>query len=315
MGKRRIRNLFHHGIPKEAIVGCEPDAERASAVAAEYGISVTGDFQGALESFKPDAIIVSTPPDAHAPYMLEAARRKIHVFVEVTTVDTGYAELLPLLDGSFVAAPSCTFRYFPAVQRIKELIAAGAIGTPRVFQHYLGQYLPDWHPFEDYRNVYFSKKETGGAREMFPYELVWLTDVLGGGIADIDGIRGTISDLDITADDVYAATIRLTNNVVGTLLIDLLNRKARRTFMAVGSEGTLDWDWLAREICVTSPDGTVETFPFPQGETIGKYNTAEDAYQNEIGDFLLAIRGKKAYPYTFKEDAAYLRCIDRIRDL
>ena len=37
-----------------------------------------------------------------------------------------------------------------------------------------GHFLPNWHPWEDYRKFYASKKETGAAREVVPFELIWI---------------------------------------------------------------------------------------------------------------------------------------------
>ena len=42
-----------------------------------------------------------------------------------------------------------------------------------------GSILPDWHTYEDVSEYYVSKKETGGGREIVPFELTWITLVLG----------------------------------------------------------------------------------------------------------------------------------------
>jgi predicted dehydrogenase len=316
MGQRRIRNLVHNGITQGQIFGIEPNSERAEAVAKEYGIQTMPDFKTALSSVKPTAVIISTPPDKHAPFFLECAKQKINFFVEVPTTAEGYAELIPLLDNTFVAAPSCTFRYFPAVKRLKELLALGTIGKPLVFNHYLGQYLPDWHPFEDYRKVYFAQKETGGAREMFFYELVWLTYLFNSSIKEIAGQRGTISDLEISAEDIFAATLAFENKVVGTLTIDLLNRRAERTLKIVGTNGTIDWDWIPRTITTfTAADKKINAEELPEGKKVGQYNTAENSYEEEIADFLAAVRGQKAFPHTYPEDLKILNTITSVKEI
>ena len=35
----------------------------------------------------------------------------------------------------------------------------------------LGQYLPDWHPWESYKSFFVSNKKTNGCRELFAIEL------------------------------------------------------------------------------------------------------------------------------------------------
>lgn len=315
MGKRRIRNLLYHKIEKARIFGFDPAANRCDEVAKEYGIKVYDNFEKAIEVAKPDALIISTPPNQHHPYFLFAARHKKHFFVELTTREDGYAELFPLLDGTFVAAPSCTFRYFPAIKKIKKLLAAGVIGQPLSFNHYLGQYLPDWHPYEDYRLVYFAQKETGGCREMFPYELIWLTDVFQSMVEKTTGVHKKISALEMTADDIYCVIAEFKNGIVGNIMIDLLNRQAERFLKIIGTLGTLEWNWLKHKIKIyTAADKKEQSIDLPTGEKVGRYNTVENPYQEEMGDFLLAVEGKTSFPYTFNEDLNILHNLDFIKE-
>lgn len=315
MGKRRIRNLLFNNISKDNIFGFNPTVGRCREVEKEYGVKTFTVFEDA-EKISPDAYVISTPPLSHHEYFLRAAKKKKHFFVEVTTDNLGYAELKPLLDGSFVAAPSCTFRYFPAVKKIKELLSTGVIGKPLSFNHYLGQYLPDWHPYEDYRQVYFAQKETGGCKEMFPYELVWLTDIFNSKVKRVQGMRGKISDLEMTADDIYCALAQLENGVVGNMQIDILNRKACRTLKIIGTEGTLDWNWLGKKIEIYSTARqNSEIIDLAEGKKVGQYNTGEDAYEAEIADFLLAVAGEKDFPYTFAEDDKILQCLNDFTEI
>ncbi len=306
MGKRRIRNLFALRVSAAKIFGFDPDEKRRREAEDLFGIETEADFERGFASWKPDVFIISTPPDKHSKYFLFAAKRKIHFFVEVTTVDDGYYKLLPLLNPSFIAAPSATFRYAPGVLKLRAMIEKGIIGKPLSFQHYLGQYLPDWHPYEDYRSVYFSKKKTGGAREMFPYELQWLNFLAGSGIARASGIVAKVSGLAMDADDVYSAVVRYKNGIIGSVNIDLLNSTATRTLRIVGSEGTLEWDWLLRTITILKPKGKSRVVRMKAEKKLKHYNTTENIYIAETKAFLDAVSGKKAYPYSFAEDKAIL---------
>lgn len=310
MGKRRIRNLLFHGVKPEEIFGFDVLRERRHEAAEKYGIRTYDDFATVFAEVKPDAMIISTPPEAHNFYFLFAARNKINFFCEVTTTDQGYDELLTLLDGSFVAAPSATFRYLPVIKRIKGLVKSGEIGKVLAFTYHLGQYLPDWHPWEDFRQVYFSKKETGACREMLPYELIWLTDLLGSPVKKISGLTEKVSDLDMTADDVYAATLKLENGVIGTIMIDLLSRAPKRTLRLIGTHGMLDWEWKADLIRIFNAAYRAwRDIVMDPGAAEKGYINTEDMYQDELKDFLDAIAGKKEYPYTFAENRRILQTL------
>ncbi len=310
MGKRRIRNLLFHGVLPEQIIGFDFSPERCQEVLEKHGVRAFTSYDEAEKEADPDVVIISTPPNLHHDYFLAAAKKKRHFFVEVTTSDAGYDELKPLLDSSFVAAPSCTFRYFPAIKKIKELVVAGSVGKVLSFHYHLGQYLPDWHPWEDYRQVYFAQKETGACREMYGYELIWLTDLLGSTVKKVTGFAGKLSDLDMTADDSYLSVVEFKSGVVGTLSIDVIARAPFRTLRLLGTDGVLDWEWQNYTIKIYSAS-TKEwtTISLKPGEQEKNYVTTEDMYQEEMLHFLDAIDGKQPYPYSFDEDRQVLRTL------
>ncbi len=310
MGKRRIRNLLFHGIPKEQIFGFDPSPERAAEVTEKYGVQTFTDLAEA-EKQNPAVYVISTPPNRHLEYCLRAAEQKKHFFVEVGVDDQGYDKLASLLDNSFVAAPSCTFRYLPPVKKITELVAEEKIGKVLTFTYHLGQYLPDWHPWEDYRKVYFAQKETSACREMFVFELIWLTKVLGTQIKKVyGGFTGRISELEMTADDLSASVLGFENGVVGSMVIEVLARTPFRTLRLIGTEGVLEWEWKANQIRIFEKKTEAwETISLVEGKKEAGYVTTEDMYEEEMNVFLSALEGKAPYPYTFTEDQKIIQAL------
>ena len=144
---------------------------------------------------------------------------------------------------------------------------------------------------------------------MFPYELCWLNYILASSIEHIVGINTKVSDLEMSADDVYSAIVQYRNKVVGSIHIDLLNRKAGRTLRLIGSKGTIEWDWLGYEIRVLLPNRKPRIIKLNQERKFTHYNTTEGIYTAEIKDFVDAITGKKIFPYSFKEDWSILRTL------
>lgn len=324
MGRRRIRNLLHHGIKPENIFGFNLSKKRCFEAGKEFSIQTTNNFQKAVSTFKPDVFIISTPPDSHSEYFLYALKNNKHFFVEHPTTDKGYGELLKLqtknkkpatsnqqLVTSFVGVPSCSWRFNPSIKKIKELIENGEkIGKILAFQYHMGQYLPDWHPWEDYRQVYFSKKETGACREMFAFELGWLTFALNlNPIKNIFGTTKKLSDLDIDADDFYSAIINFKDGINATMIIDLLSRKPFRTLRVIGSKGVLEWEWLDYTIKIHKSRTDSKLIQLNKGRNEKHYVTTEDMYEEEIGLFLKAIGGKAAFPFTFKENHHFLKTL------
>lgn len=305
MGKRRVRNLLHCGISKPQIAGFDVSSERRAEAETASGIVTFSDFQTAIDSFKPEVLIISTPPHLHAEYFLYAAKQQLHFFVEVATTDTGYSELLTLLPKiKTVAAPSCNFRYFAPVLKLKEIIETGEIGKIQYVTHHMGQYLPDWHPWEDYRTFYVSRPESSACREMVPFELSWLQWLLGCQFTSATGMLGNCSELELPIPDTYSALLKTNEKLQASLVVDVTSRFPLRSLRILGSEGILEWDWQREIISVfTTKTKKWQRQTVSNGTKRKEYTaTTEDMYNSEIEVFLESIAGKRTYPYSFEED-------------
>lgn len=310
MGRRRLRNLAHIG--GHDVAGFEILGERRAQVAADAAIPVFATLDEGLD-WGPEAMIISTPPDHHAEPALAAAERGIPFFTEASVVLDGVDELIELVrDRDVVACPSCTMRFHPAAEKLRERIDAGAIGRPLAFTHHVGQYLPDWHPWEDYRTFYVARRETGAAREIVPFELNWLTGLFGELVA-IDGLVDKLSSLEADIDDIYSATVRHASGVQGSLVVEVISRPAIRQARIIGEEGTLIWDWNGREVREWSASGPADWVSHPDPPPVrgpGGEWVAENMYIAEMEGFLRAVReGQPAWPLSLEEDRALLQAL------
>ena len=312
MGKRRIRNLHING--EKNITGFDIRSERMEEAKEKYGIKITDDFNKiSAQDF--DAMLISTSPEAHGDYIRFALQNKKHFFVEHPINDDCYKEIRQLADKdlSIVKAPSCTMRYYTPVKMIKKILDEGRIGKVLAFQYHLGQYLPDWHPWEDYRQVYFSKKETSACREMLPFELIWLNWLMNSRVAEVSGSISKVSDLDMDADDIILANLKYENGILGNLLIDVISRKPVRTLRVLGSDGVLDWERFNQEIKLyDAKSKNTETIPVFKGNPETGYVNEEEMYNDEIKAFLDAISGRAPYPFSFEENLLNLRTLFKV---
>jgi predicted dehydrogenase len=311
MGRRRLRNLRHLG--GHDLAGVELQDARRAAVAEEHGIEAFDGFEAAL-GWRPDAAVISTPPDRHLEPALFAARNGLHFFVEASVVPEDTSELIATVrERGIVGAPSCTMRFHPAVRTIRRRLAEDAIGRVLTFAHHMGQYLPDWHPWEDYRTFYVARRATGAAREMVPFELSWLT-YLFGGVTEIGGFRDKLSDLEADIDDVYATTVSFEGGVRGSMLLEVLSRPGIRHARLVGERGTLIWDWndhCVREWTADAGEWTRYDDP-PPVEGPGGTWVAENMYIDEMAAFIAAAGGGDPFPHTLEADRRLLGVLEAI---
>lgn len=312
MGRRRIRNLLHIG--GHELRAFEPDAERRAAATNEHGVEVFAAREEGL-AWGPDALVISTPPDHHHEYALLAAQHGLHFFTEASVIPGETQALIDAVGSQpIVAAPSCTMRFHPGIQTLRRRIEEGAVGRPLLVLHHVGQHLADWHPWEDYRRFYVGRRETGAAREIVPFELNWMS-YLFGPVQTVQGVCRKVSALEVDIDDVYAAVIGFASGVQATLVIEVISRPGVRAARVVGEEGTLIWDFAARQVREWRHEGQewLEHPDPPPVEGPGGAWVAENMYIEEMRGFLRAIEeGRDHYPFSLQEDAALLGALAAI---
>lgn len=304
MGKRRVRNLQRLGVKK--ITGFDPREDRREEAARAYSIDTVADIERAW-SLAPDAVVISTPPDLHVRYARDAVHHGRSFFMEASVVDDEMEALArEAAAARVVAAPSCTMRFQPSVRTMKRLVDDGRVGRILAFTHHSGQYLPDWHPWEDYRRFYAGQRRTGACREIVPFELIWLTWIAGP-VSGVTALKGKVSDLDVDIDDVYQVLLRLESGALGHLLVDVLARSPIRRCTFVGSEGTLVWDWSEKRVLLyDARERAMTTFEEEQGTVQPGYVHAEEPYVEEMRTYLAAVSGTAPWPYPLAEDMRML---------
>ena len=310
MGKRRVRNL--KALEYRDIAGFDTRQERTKFAASEYNISTFDDFDEAVKEFEPEAFVISTPPDLHMIYAYYAFERGIHCFIEGSVVDADkILELSKKLKGTdTVIVPSCTMRFFPGSMEIKNLLNKGIIGKPLNFNYQSGQYLPDWHPWEIIEDFYVSNPETGGCREIVPFELTWLNDIFGDP-KPLACVKRKLTDMNAPIDDIYHCLLEHPNGLIGNLTVEVVSRpKATREFRLIGSKG---------EIIFSGQDNTVkyintsmkdwEVITFKTGTVEKQYINPEEPYIEEIRKFCSAVINKdiSIYPNSLYDDYKVLK--------
>ena len=243
MGRRRLRDLTY--LNPGGVLLFEPVRERCEEVASAFSVRGFTDLEAALRD-RPDALVVSTPPALHERYVRRGLDDGRHVFAEVPFL-LDYDTLKELASkskdrSSPVLGVSHTIRYYPPYRVIRDLLERSAIGKPLYLEYSLGNYLPDWHPYEDYRKFYARDQKLGGAgMDMLLHELNaihwWL-----GPTTHIQARLAKVSSLEITGPDTHDILMRFENGAVGFFHHDIIERgTVGRHVRIVGEEGTIEW--------------------------------------------------------------------------
>ncbi len=248
IGKRHIANLRRVGVRR--IWAYDPQRERVDEAEARWGVRGFSSLEAALDA-GPKAVLVCSPPVYHVPQALAAARVGAHLFVEkpLSASLEGVDELLAEVEArGLKTLVGCNFRFHPGLQRLRAALQEGALGRVLFARAEFGQYLPDWHPWEDYRQGYSARRDLGGGVVLDRIHeidyLVWLF----GPVEEVTGWVGQVSDLDIETEDLAEAWLRFRSGVRAAVHVDYLNRTYTCRAEVVAAEGTAWWSFLPHEL-------------------------------------------------------------------
>src|SRR5205085_1368690 len=150
----------------------------------------------------------------------------------------------------------------------------------------------DWHTYEKVSEYYVSNRETGGAREIVPFELTWLTMLLGFPERVAGFYKKTIHiEGAENIEDTYNLIFDYKSFILN-LCVDIVSRNAIRRLLINGDKGQLYWDWNENSIKIYhSVQKEWEEIPYETGEAHSGYNKniTETMYNDEINAFLNAL--------------------------
>lgn len=313
MGKRRVRNLQYLGLRQ--IWGLDIREDRRNEVETLYGVLTYSSFEDALENDY-DAFIISLPPDIHHVYMGKAVSLGKDFFVEASVIDIDFNEIIgKVIKKNIVAAPSCTLLFHPAIKIIFQVVQSGSLGKISNFIYHSGQYLPDWHAYEKVSEYYVSKKNIGGGREIVPFELTWITKLLGFPERVVGMYKKTINiEGAENIDDTYNVLMDY-GSCMFNLTVDVVSRHAVRRLLINGAERQLIWDWDEQVIKIFDPNHNSwelrQYNSLPSHKGYNK-NITEQMYIEEIESFLKACDKHCGYPNTLEHDRRVLKLLSQI---
>jgi predicted dehydrogenase len=294
-----LRNLASLGVGP--LLAYDPDHERSVNAADAVGAKPIA----RLEDAPPlRAVFICSPTSRHLEVAQCALERGAHLFIEKPISDTlkGVDELLARARRqNRLVMVAFNLRFHPCLQRIKSLLDDGAVGRILAARIQFGQYLPDWHPWEDYRQGYSANRILGGgiildAVHEFDYAR-WLL----GEVRAIAGMCTRSGILQIDTEDLAAFTLRHEADVISEIHLDYIQRFYARTCQVIGTEGTIGWDWSDKAVRYYSARTEFwEEFPQPEG-----YDENE-TYLEETRTFFAAIAGAGALPVDGESGARVL---------
>lgn len=237
--------------------------ESGDGLEQRYDIRRVASLDEGLVS-RPDAVFVTNPSSLHVPVALEAARAGCHLFIEKPLSDSldGSEELLALTEAKgLVTQVGYQLRFHPLLRAVAERLECGAIGRLLAARLEVGEHLPGFHPYEDYRQLYASRRDLGGGVILSQIHELDIAYWLFGLPHRLFAVGGHLSGLEIDVED--TASILMECRREGRPLPvhvqqDYCQRPPSRTIEVVGEGGKIVVDLHTLELRLIRPEGQVE---------------------------------------------------------
>jgi predicted dehydrogenase len=265
IGRRHLRNLvtlgetdilllrtYHSTLPDDELRGFRVETSLETALA--QGIQ---------------AVIIANPTAIHLDVAIPAAEAGCHLYMEkpishsLERIDELQAAVKR---GGGQVYAGYQFRFHPGLRRIKDLLVSQAIGRPLSVRAHWGEYLPDWHPWEDYRQGYSARADLGGGVILtLCHPLDYLRWLLGE-VEALWAFADRLGNLEIQVEDTAEIGLRFASGVLGSVHLDYNQRPPAHHVEIAGTDGLLQWENTTGTSRLFRAERTEwEEFPTPAG--------------------------------------------------
>lgn len=235
----------------------------------KYDIAVHSELDAALAQ-KPDVVFVTNPSSLHVDITRRALEAGAHVLVEKPLSHSlvGVADLVrESQQRKLVGYVAYQLRFHPGFLRVNEILSQSLLGRPLFAEALVGEHLPSFHPYEDYRRMYASRRDLGGGVTLSQIHEIDFLIALLGRPERVFSLGGKLSSLEVDVDDVSSSLLEFRGSEGRVLPVrlhqDFVQRPGERRFVLVGDAGKLEWNLSGRSLRRWSATGElVETHDY-----------------------------------------------------
>ena len=263
IGRRHCSNLLSIGCEDVRLLRCAPP--RPGSLESPEDLKVYRDPEEAWAD-APWAVVVANPSSLHVETSLQAIRAGAHVLLE-KPVSGDLESARELLDSS--RSSSCCismaycFRYHPLYRAVHDAVSQGRLG--RIFHAHTwqGQFLPAWHPWEDYHDSYAARVDLGGGVvRTLDHDLDMVRWVLGQPV-EVLASAGALSGIGVEVEDTADMIFRHPDRVQASVHVSFARQDYARGMWVVGEKGSVNLDWNASNVRIFEGAELAETIDLP----------------------------------------------------
>jgi predicted dehydrogenase len=280
--------------------------EQGADIEKKYGIKVFNDLDQALDT-RPDLTLVCNPSSLHIPVALQAAKAGSHLFLEKPLSHNldGVDELISEVERRrLVALVGYQLRFHPCLKRLAELIRGGEIGRLVAVRMEVGEYLPGWHTYEDYRQMYAARPDLGGGVVLSQIHEMDQIYSLFGLPERVFAVGGHLTRLEIAVEDTASVLMQCRADgraVPVHLHLDYIQRPPSRQYQIIGDAGKILIDLRTASLTHYDAEGQVrEQVTYDQFQR-------NQLFLDQVTHLLACIRGEQSPLVSVRDGAQSLR--------
>jgi len=242
IGQRHIKNLKTLGY--DNIIALRSYKGFNQHIDPHLNIKETDSYEELIK-FKPDIAFITNPSSMHLNVAMRLLPHIKGLFIEKPLSNS--LENIPTFLEMVNKYKTITFvgfnlQFHPVVKILQKIINSNKMGDPLSFQCSVGQWLPNWHPYEDYKNAYYARKNMGGGALLtLIHEIHLATELFGEGkfvSCMITSSEKLPIDVDVSSD----IMIKHSSNVVSQIHLDFLQHHLHRCGIISFEKGWIKYD-------------------------------------------------------------------------
>ena len=245
-------------------------------------------LDGALKE-KPNLVLICNSTHLHEDIIITCLKNNTNVFIEKPVgFNKKKLEKISRLikkKQNINNMVGYMMRFHPAIIKLKELLKSNEIGNVFHFSSCWGEYLPNWHKEEIYKNSYAANKSMGGGVSLTLSHDLDLSCYLFNKIKKVEVIKNNINSLKINAESSVDFLVSFEKNINGFIHLDYLQKKPVRNLVVTGTEGSIEFNYYKNQIKISKNN--------KQKKILFKKFKRNHLFINEMKYVLESIKSKK----------------------
>ena len=260
IGERHIKNLWNLGF-REISVFRQRKLPFRDLDGINIRVITTWDE---LECNVPFAAIICSPTSQHLLQTLKCAELGIHCLIE-KPLSHNLQNFSLLSDtvkkNNVFVYVGYMMRFHPLIIKIKEIINSKQYGNLLSLNSKWGEYLPDWHPWENYKDSYASKKELGGGVALtLSHDIDIANFLVCSKVVKYAKINNYKSNLEIDVESGADILVRYEDNTTANIHLNFHEKNKERFLKLIFDNASINFNYYDSELIITNHNKKDEVF-------------------------------------------------------